>query len=220
MSLQPTLVEVLNDAVDRKLTDVHVAVPATVVLYNRITQRVTVQPAVKQPRFNDDGKLVYYAFPPIKNVPVAWPRVGQAAMHGDLEPGDSVELLFHSQGIGEWRQGTQGAEPKDLRRHSFGYPVARPGLYPDTQPLQNPGEGFSIGYQGLAHVGKILFGESFVQIGEGAGLPLATATTIGALVTAISTALGTVDTTAGSASKATFDSATGALGYTTIAKGV
>lgn len=95
-----------------------------------------------------------------------------------------------------------------------------PGLYRDVEPLPTPASGFEVGHFDAGALGRVLFASGSVQIGVGTALPLATEATITALVTAISNALQTVDTTAGSASKAAFDTATEALGFTTVAKGV
>ena len=200
MSTEPTILEVIDSLVARKLEGVHVAMPGTIVSYDAATQRATVKPAVKQPRLDTEtGEIVYVAFEPLKDVPVAWHRVGQAAMHGDLLPGQRVELVFHTQGIGEWRQGAEVGEPKDTRRHSFGYPVAHPCLYPDTEPLQSPGAGFTIGYQGAGHLGRIQMAPNYVQIGVGAGQQLALAPGTVAAIDAIVTALNAVQAALASA---------------------
>src|SRR5581483_620344 len=37
--------------------------------------------------------------------------------------------------LAEWRQTGETSEPADVRRHSAGWPIAIPGVFPDTKPL-------------------------------------------------------------------------------------
>lgn len=232
MAETPTLAQLLADSVDKRLAGVHVAVPGNVLAYNPLTQRATIQPGVQNVTYDEDGAPVYEPFEPLTDVPVCWPRVGQAALHGTLAPGDSVELVFQDLGIGEWRKGAPNAQPQDVRKLSFGYPVAIPGLYPDTTPLAAPGAGFTVGYQGAGDVGRVLFDPASVQIGEGVGqalvlradleLLLAQLKALANVVATTAAAVGSppvpANVTAANAAKAAIDAL--APVYAIVAKGV
>lgn len=130
-----SLAEVLNSFAAAQKEGQHTSLPAKVVSYDNLLQTVSVQPMIKRPVFNEDGEKSYEELPTITDVPVCFPRGGGFVITFPLAAGDFVWLVFSEAGIGEWRETGQLSEPQDVRRHSMGYPMAIPGVYPTPQPL-------------------------------------------------------------------------------------
>jgi len=147
-SQDPSLEDLLREAVRAGIAKVHTSFPATVVTYNPVLNSATVQPALHA-RVDDvllDQERPDPAPPPqIPNVPVMWPSGGGAAspwsIHGPLAPGDPVTVFVAERSTDEWR--TLGAPtniPFDARRFDLSDAVCYPGgraLGP-TNPLTAP----------------------------------------------------------------------------------
>jgi hypothetical protein len=127
----PSLAKVISDAIEGRLADMHTAIPAQVVSYDAGTQRAKVQPTIKRKYAN--GDLV--DLPVINDVPVLWPRAGQAIMHFPLTPADTVLLVFSERSIDRWKTFGGKVDPKDPRKFTLSDAVAIPGCYPKTNPV-------------------------------------------------------------------------------------
>lgn len=130
-----TLAEILKAARDAHSEDIHTAMPAKVVVFHPERGTVDVLPQIKTKLRDEDDAPVFEDIAIIPDVPIAWPRGGGYCMTLPLQPNDFVWLIFSEAPMGEWRNTGQLSEPLDSRRHSVGYPVAYPGVYPDTQML-------------------------------------------------------------------------------------
>lgn len=135
MPLEPTLQEVLAEAIESRLLELHTAIAGKVVSYDKTTQTAEVQPVVQRAEPREDGGNTLTALPSIPNVPVGWYRGGGAGLTMPLKPGDHVLLIFNEAAIGHWRASGELAPPGDLRRHSLGYPYAIPCGGPESQAL-------------------------------------------------------------------------------------
>lgn len=135
MPLEPTIQEVIADAIESRLLELHTAIPGKVISYDATTQTAEVAPVVQRAEPAVNGSSTLTPLPSIPNVPVQWPRGGGYAIHFPLAPGDHVLLVFSEAAIGHWRASGELAPPGDLRRHSLGYPVAIPGIAPESGPL-------------------------------------------------------------------------------------
>lgn len=135
----PSFAQVIQDHIEARLCDVHVALPASVEVYDHATQKATVQPQIKRIYRDGDEVLI----PKIQDVPVAWPRANSAFLHFPLKKGDQVLLIFSERSIDEWK--SQGGEvtPSERRKHAFsdafalagGYSFADPATVPDAENL-------------------------------------------------------------------------------------
>lgn len=132
----PTLVEVIKAAMEQRLSNVHVSLPAKITKYDAATQKVEVQPLLKRPLLSrDDVELDAESIPVIPDVPVAFPRGGEGSgsffLTWPLEPGDLVHLVFSERSLDIWLDG-DGSEvdPVDFTMHNLSDAVAYPGLYP------------------------------------------------------------------------------------------
>lgn len=144
MALEPTLQEVLYDAIESRLLELHTAIPGRVVSYDSAKQTAEVEPVVLRAEPREDGGRTLTPLPVIPNVPVQWPRGGGYALHFPLKAGDHVLLVFSEAAIGHWRSSGELAPPGDLRRHSLGYPVAIPGIAPESAPIADAPAGEAV----------------------------------------------------------------------------
>lgn len=139
MPLKPKLPEALRLAFESWARDIHTAIPGRVESYDRAKQVADVVPVIRDARPDDDGGIELFDPPVIPNVPVQMPRGGGFALHLPLVKGDHVILLFQESAIGHWRESGEVAEPGDLTRLGFGYPIAIPGIAPNSGALSDPG---------------------------------------------------------------------------------
>lgn len=131
----PSLSDVIRQAIDNRIADVHTCLPGRVKAYNPATQQADVEIVVKSAVEASDGSTVSEGLPVIPSVPVAWMRGGGYSLQFPLAVGDFVWLMFSEAAIGNWRLTGQVSEPGDLARHSLSYPVALPCVAPDLSPL-------------------------------------------------------------------------------------
>lgn len=122
----PTLAQVIKKAIEARLCEVHVSLPARVVSYEASTQKATVQPEIK--RQFVDGTFVN--IPQITDVPVVWPRGSSAFLHFPLKKGDPVTLVFSERALDEWKESGGDTQTSSLRKHSYSDAVAYPGGSP------------------------------------------------------------------------------------------
>jgi hypothetical protein len=138
-TLTPTLSQLLDDFINSKLLDVHVALPARIVSYDSKTQYASVQPEIKR-KFKD-GAVVN--LPIINNVPVVMPRTSSSYVYLPIKQGDNVLLIFSERSIDIWKNKGGDTDPKDARHHALsdafaivgGYPLAKPIVGHDSKDL-------------------------------------------------------------------------------------
>ena len=121
MAGAPTLQELIREALDSRLLDVHTALPGTIRSYDRKTHTAEVEPMIERATPRVDGSSLDEKIPPILNVPVAWPRGRGFYLEFPLESGDEGMLLFSEAAMGMFRETGQLSKPGDLRRHSLSY---------------------------------------------------------------------------------------------------
>lgn len=135
----PTLAEVLRQAIDSRICDVHTSLPGRVVSYDRSTQRADIEIVVRSAVETSDGSYAEEELPVLPDVPIAWLRGGGVSLQLPLRAGDHVWVMFSEVALGNWRVSGQTSSPGDISRHSLSYPVAIPCLAPDTEPLPAAG---------------------------------------------------------------------------------
>ncbi len=130
--ITPTLAEVIKQATEAFLLDVRVALPAEVIRYDKDKQLVDVQPFFKR-KYRDDSLV---DSPVIYNVPVAFPRAGEAYISLPIKKGHSVLLVFADRSLEKWLTSGQKTDPEDIRSHHIADAIAYPGLYPFSDPIK------------------------------------------------------------------------------------
>lgn len=154
MTTSLSLADVIREAMNARIADVHVALPASVLRYDSATQTVDVQPTVKDAVPDEDGVLQPRAFPTLPAVPVVWPRAGGFFLTMPIAPGDTGLLVFSELPIDRWRSTGQESGAVNARRHGLGNAVFYPGLSPAGKALSVPavGDHLALGAEGGAQV--------------------------------------------------------------------
>lgn len=136
-SRTPTLVEVVSTAMEKRLADVHVALPGVVQKFDPARQTVDVLPLIKESVVLDDGTVQTETLPVLVSVPVLFPRAGGYFISLPVVPGDTVLLIFNERSIDKYffSGGKIPVDPVDLRKHDLSDAVALVGFVPVTKPL-------------------------------------------------------------------------------------
>jgi hypothetical protein len=128
----PTLAEAIRTGIRASLVDLYTAMPGQVESYNATTNLANVQPVFKR-KYEKDEEVVN--LPVINNVPVAFPRAGQAGITFPLKSGDNVLLVFSQRSLESWKTVGGLVEPNDPRTHDISDAIAIPGVYPLSNPM-------------------------------------------------------------------------------------
>lgn len=130
----PTLTQVIQTALERFAGDLHTAMPATIVSYDRSTQKATVQPSFK--RRTKTGQV--FSFPVVTNVPCLFPRSTDFSLTFELKPQDSGLLICAQRSLDRWLEKGGEVDPQDPRKHSFTDGIFIPGLFSfnDSAPAE------------------------------------------------------------------------------------
>lgn len=132
--ITPTLEQVIKNAIEARLTDVHTALPGEILSYDPAKQVCSVQPCIMRKYVT--GTIV--KLPVINNVPVVHPRSGSAIIHMPLAAGDKVLLIFAERSIDIWKSQGGCPDPADTRKHHLSDAIAIPGFYPLSAPITVP----------------------------------------------------------------------------------
>lgn len=128
----PTLAEVIRNAIEGRLVDLHTALPAQVISFDKDKQSVDVQPQIQRKFKNGD----IIDLPVIADVPLMFPRAGTAFISFPIREGDQVLLIFCERSIDRWVQDGGIVDPDDTRKHDLSDAIAIPGLYPFGDPVE------------------------------------------------------------------------------------
>jgi len=159
-----TLAELIRRALDVRLAQVRVAIPARVESYDASAQTVDVKPLIKDKLLTEDGAVVE-SLPVLTSVPVAFPRGGGFFISLPIAAGDTGRVVVCDRSIDQWMKKGGEVDPLDMRMHSWGGAVFEPDLASTDDALadahaQNLVIGFDGGVAihltpgGQVHVGK------------------------------------------------------------------
>jgi hypothetical protein len=164
--------EVLGRALDARLEDLHVAMPAKVVRYDAAAQQVDVQPLVKGTYLDEQGNRVAESMPVVPCVPVLFPGAGGFRVTFPVTVGDTVLLVFSETSLDTWLQHGDEVDPADERRHHLSDAIAIPGLRDFAHALSSaPTDRMTAGYDTGPQVHLT---QTEVQLGGHTGLEKAT----------------------------------------------
>ncbi len=122
------LAEVIQAAIDARMSRLHTAAPARVVSYNKARNTVDVEPQFHNTyEVLETGELVHEKASTIQDVPIAWPRAGGHSVTFPLAKGDPVLLVYCERDLGQWRAVGEAGPTGDLRPHRLSGAVAYPG---------------------------------------------------------------------------------------------
>lgn len=107
----------LKATMDKYMKDVDGMLPATVISYNRVTNRATVAPSIVKMMTNGD-QLVRA---PLADIPVLAIGGGDFCLTFPLKPGDTGWIEASDRDVSAWLQGSgkRRAQPNTHRTHSF-----------------------------------------------------------------------------------------------------
>ena len=129
----PTLSQVLNNAIRAQLLDMHTAMPGKVLEYDINTQSARIQPLLKR-KFIVQEKEV--DLPIINSVPVVFFGGANSIVHDSLVEGDTGLIVFSERSIDSWLSGDgQSVSPDDPKTHDLSDAIFFPGLKSFSQVI-------------------------------------------------------------------------------------
>jgi hypothetical protein len=134
MTQIPTFAQLIKQAIDSRLLDVHTALIAKVESYDVKTQQVNVSPVLKRSVVTMDGDWVSEDLPVLCDVPVLFPRAGGFFISFPIQPGDFVQLIFNEVEIEDWHDDSSPTIAHSQRFTMQGA-VAIPGIFPQAKSL-------------------------------------------------------------------------------------
>lgn len=132
----PPWAEVIRLAIDARLLDLHVAMPAKVDAYNAAKGTVDVVPLLQGQVVDAGGNATAIALPKIPNVPLMFPGGGGFRTTFPIAQGDTVLIIIADRSLDIWKATGQLADPK-VGSHSIPDAIAIPGLRSPSSPLQS-----------------------------------------------------------------------------------
>ena len=128
------LSDAIRFALDQRLKVMHTALPGHIDEYDRVSRRAVVRVALRL-REAETGKVLDR--PRIPGVPVVWPGTPRTIIHGDLQQGDPVLLIFSQRGMAGFLRAFQAA-PADpglmQQRDAIAIPTFGPVSITDAAP--------------------------------------------------------------------------------------
>jgi len=121
MKQVPSLAELLKQAIENRLLDVHTALIGRVEKYDASTQLADIQPTLKD-------------LPLLVDVPVLFPRAGGFFISFPIQIGDFIQVIFNETSIDDFL--TESASKIDsASRFNLQGAVAIPGIYPLSKAI-------------------------------------------------------------------------------------
>jgi len=125
-----TLEEVIKNAIDSRLMEVHISLPASVETFDRVKGSCTVRPLIKRQLIDGSD----FELPVIVDVPVCWQTSGDFQVTFPLTKGDTGMLIFSERSLDTWKVSGGCQNPKDFRKHDLTDAQFSPGLRPFSDP--------------------------------------------------------------------------------------
>ena len=98
--LHDHLSSVLRFTVEQFRKTINISIPATVISYDAVTRRATVQPAINILTTADEE----LKRPPLVDVPFIWLSTGGYIVHSPVRKGDAVMLLISQRGLTDFKR--------------------------------------------------------------------------------------------------------------------
>ena len=135
MSITPEMAQIIAEAIDDRLIDLHVSLPGRIQSYDAITQTATIEIMVGRLLENTDGVLTSEELPVLQNVPVVFPKTSKYLLSFPIEEGDTGDVIFAESSIGQWRATGAVSAPEDVGRCTLSGAKFYPGLTVDDDAL-------------------------------------------------------------------------------------
>lgn len=137
----PSLIDVLNNAIEKRLCELHTAMPGIISSYDPKTNLAVVKPALKR-KYIDEPVAI--DLPLISNVPVAFPRLGDAHLRLPVTAGDEGMIIFQERSIDLWLEMGATVDPDDPRKFQLSDGVFYPGLSSKKKPMDSKADPKSV----------------------------------------------------------------------------
>lgn len=137
MTITPTDAEIILEAIESRLLDVHTGLPGRIVSYDKSTQTAEILLQIKRIIEAQDGTLKAEELPHLYNVPVIFPRCLDFFITFPLKEGDDLWIMFSETSLDQWRSKGEITVPGDIRRHTLTGAVAYAGFYPNADAISN-----------------------------------------------------------------------------------
>lgn len=155
----PSLAKLMKDAIEQRLCDVHVSMPARIISFDG--KKASVQPLLQKKYL--DGELL--TLPPIQNVPVIWPQTKEATIILPLDVDSEGTLLFAERSLEKWLVAGGLVNPDDPRKFHLSDAQFIPGIKPfNAASDYDPGR-IVIKYKS----GKVVVGDGKIALGNADG---------------------------------------------------
>jgi hypothetical protein len=129
--MNPTLAELLTEAIESRIALVHTALPGIIQSYDPATQLADVTPSIKKKYRTGEVKEL----PKLSKVPVMFARTSTSFLHFEPKKDDPCLLIFCERSLDIWRSKGGTVDPKDARKHDLSDAVAILGLRPDGDKI-------------------------------------------------------------------------------------
>lgn len=131
-----TLAKVIQEAIDAKLYDTHVSLPARIESYDSTKQKASIELLLKK-KYIINGET---NLPLITDVPVQWPsgNNGKSYIHIPLIRGDTGIAIFSERSLDLWLAGNGTiVSPQDPRKHHIADAMFIPGIRPFKEAIND-----------------------------------------------------------------------------------
>lgn len=128
MSFTPEFADVLKQAINDRLLDVHTSLPAKVISYDPAKQRISAKVTLK--RKYDDGTIS--DLPMIEDIPVYFPKGKSFSLTHPVAEGDYCQLIFNERSIEIFKRDGGTVDPRDARKFHLSDCYAIIGVQPET----------------------------------------------------------------------------------------
>ena len=147
MTRTPDLADIIRQAIEDRLADLHVMLPGRIASYDATTQKADVEPLIRRLQSTVDGEIAE-DLPVIPGVPVVFPRTQTFRITMPVAVGDRCMLIFCERStetyqLGDGRRGDDStlikqSDPGTFEMHGLTDPVALLGWYNDAEALTTP----------------------------------------------------------------------------------
>ena len=160
----PTLSQLLKESFRRQIENVYTAYPATVIEYDNENLQVSISLDVKELR---DGREL--DLPVLNNVPVLFPRSGNAHVIFPISIGSKGLIVFSQRSIDGWIELGKALVPDDPRTHNINDGIFIPGLSPKNDLITRRGALDSV---------EVVNGETYIELMKGGTVNIKSTDTI------------------------------------------
>lgn len=138
MTITPTTAEVILEAIESRLIDVHTSLPGRIESYDETTQTADIKIELKRMVEDEDSKFTTEELPKLPNVPICFPRSASFFISFPLASDDKVMVFFSESSLDQYRSKGSLTTPADGRRLSLTGAFAIPCNITNDEQLVEP----------------------------------------------------------------------------------